>query len=136
MPNFDNDCIYKIQCKDPSVKDIYIGSTCRFNKRKIEHKSRYNRGLDYEVYRFIKANGGWDNWDMVKIKDIADCLDRHTIKQHEREFIDQLKPKLNTTTPNRTTDDWRKDNADRVRQKGKEATRRYRARKKLISLQS
>ena len=50
MPNFDNACIYKIQCKDPSVKDIYIGSTCRFNKRKIEHKSRYNRGLDYEVY--------------------------------------------------------------------------------------
>ena len=136
MPDYSKACIYKIHCKDPAINEIYVGSTCRFNKRKTEHKSRYKHGRDYEVYRFIKANGGWDNWDMVKIKDIADCLDRYTIKQHEREFIDQLKPALNTTTPNRTTHDWRKDNADRVRQKGKEATRRYRARKKLISHQS
>ena len=30
--------IYQIKCKDPNVKDFYIGSTRHWQQRKIAHK--------------------------------------------------------------------------------------------------
>ena len=64
--------------------------------------------------------------------DIINAIDRYDIKQAEREVIDELKPTLNTTTPNRTTEDWRKDNIERVRECCRRATAKYRAKKKLL----
>tara|TARA_R100000935_G_scaffold15264_1_gene30352 strand:+ start:42 stop:449 length:408 start_codon:yes stop_codon:yes gene_type:complete len=132
MTDYSNACVYKIVCKDTHVKEIYIGSTTRFNKRRTEHKSRYKKNTSFKVYEFIRNNGGWDNWEMVKIKDVINCIDRFSIKKAERELIDELEPALNTTKPNRTTADWRNDNKDRVRKCVREAVRRYRKKKKLI----
>jgi hypothetical protein len=39
MVQYENSLIYKICCKDPTITDNYIGSTCAFRKRKINHKS-------------------------------------------------------------------------------------------------
>ena len=43
MPKIDidysNTIIYKIFCKDPEIKDIYIGHTTNFVQRKYAHKN-------------------------------------------------------------------------------------------------
>tara|TARA_R110000765_G_scaffold242740_1_gene345238 strand:+ start:43 stop:468 length:426 start_codon:yes stop_codon:yes gene_type:complete len=139
MTDYSNACIYKIVCKDTNVKEIYVGSTTNFRVRLNGHKSsccnKKSAKYNYKSYEFIRNNGGWDNWEMVKIKDVINCLDRYSIKKAERELIDELKPSLNITTPNRTTTDWRNDNKDRVRECCREATRRYR-KKKLIQSSS
>lgn len=59
--------IYKLYCKDPSVKDVYIGKTVNLKQRKREHKSICNnpsngkRGL--KKYVFIRKHDGISNWD-------------------------------------------------------------------------
>ena len=42
MVNYDKSTIYKLCCKDPSISDIYIGSTTNFTRRKGQHKSVCN----------------------------------------------------------------------------------------------
>ena len=39
---FSNSCIYKISCKDTTITECYVGSTCDFKRRKIDHKSYCN----------------------------------------------------------------------------------------------
>ena len=71
MPiDYSNACIYKICCKDLSVKDVYVGSTTNFVQRcqrRRDHKAVCNnekgRDYNYYVYQFIRENGGWDNWE-------------------------------------------------------------------------
>ena len=41
--------IYKIYCKDESIKDIYIGSTSNFKRRKRDHRSRCNNSNGDEL---------------------------------------------------------------------------------------
>ena len=70
--NYDNTCFYKICCKDTNIKEIYIGQTTDFTRRKYSHgHACYNdKRPDYNmrVYKFIRDNGGWDNWDMILIE--------------------------------------------------------------------
>ena len=37
--NYSNTIIYKIVCKDVSIKECYVGQTTNFTKRKCSHKS-------------------------------------------------------------------------------------------------
>ena len=64
--------IYKIVCNDLNIKDCYVGSTTDFTKRKGHHKRGCNnvntKCYNYNVYQFIRANGGWDNWTMVLVE--------------------------------------------------------------------
>jgi hypothetical protein len=59
--------VYKIYCKDSSITEFYVGSSCDFHQRKRKHKSSCNNPKDkqynYKVYRYIRNNGGFDNWD-------------------------------------------------------------------------
>ena len=134
MTDYSNACVYKLVCKDESITDIYIGCTINFKRRGKEHKSRCNNikrpGYNFKVYKFIRDNGGWENWQMIKICDIKPCLDRNIMKKAERELIDELKPSLNTTTPNRNRNDWIKDNIDWVREYNRLQMRKWRAKKK------
>ena len=87
-------CIYIIRHKNSN--DCYIGSTKDFDKRKIDHKNniRYENQPKYyiKLYVFIRENGGWDNFDMVKI---CDCEENDRIKM-EQYHMDFIKPSLNT----------------------------------------
>ena len=42
MVNYNKSMIYKICCNDLKIKEIYIGSTTNFTKRKQTHKSYCN----------------------------------------------------------------------------------------------
>jgi hypothetical protein len=64
--------IYKLRCLDPEIKNIYVGSSTNKSQRKKTHKTGCTdpKRKDYNlpVYQFIRAHGGWDNWEMVVIK--------------------------------------------------------------------
>ena len=54
--DLNNACIYKIVCKDLSVKDCYVGATCSFVHRKHQHKSSSYTNVDRYLYNFINYN--------------------------------------------------------------------------------
>jgi len=70
--------IYKISCKDKSVKYIYIGSTQNEPRlRRNSHKYHLNKKINdtyiykTQVYEKIRETGGWDNWTFEVIKEIS-----------------------------------------------------------------
>jgi hypothetical protein len=100
MPNYQQSIIYKICCKDLEIQDIYIGSTTNFKQRKYRHKSNLNKGKNYNIYNFIRDNGGWDNWEMVLIKEFK-CNTKLELFSEERKTIEEFNPTLNSILPNR-----------------------------------
>ena len=99
MVNYNNSLIYKLCCKDTNIKDIYIGSTTDFTKRKHDHKFRCNneksKRYNAKNYQFIRDNGGWENWDMVLIEKVI-CNDKLELHKKEREYIEKLNSTLNS----------------------------------------
>tara|TARA_R110000782_G_scaffold45394_1_gene100856 strand:+ start:138 stop:620 length:483 start_codon:yes stop_codon:yes gene_type:complete len=86
--------IYKLYCKDENIKDFYIGSSKKFKTRKYAHKSNCNNengnSYNFKLYKFIRANGGFQNFDFEILLETDD-----NIKKNEQKYIDELKPTLN-----------------------------------------
>lgn len=117
--NYSNTIIYKIVCKNTDITDCYVGHTTNFNNRKREHKSRTtqqnSKESNVKSYKFIRENGGWDNWDMIMIEEFP-CENQLQAKSRERYWIESIKPTLNQTTPNRPQQEWTNDNIDKVKE--------------------
>lgn len=111
--NYANMVIYKLVCKDPSITDMYIGHTSNFTKRKYFHKRACENpeasGYNSYVYHFIRATGGWDNWDMVLLEQYRACTSKLDARKREREWFDALKPTLNDIAPHLTKQEERED---------------------------
>ena len=80
MPiNYDETCIYKLICKNPDVIETYIGHTTNMIKRKQGHKTCCNnpndKSYNFNVYEYIRANGGWDNFNMILLERLS-CKDK------------------------------------------------------------
>ena len=96
--DFKKGLIYKLTCLDPNIKEIYIGSTTSFKDRKHKHSSVcnnnsiYNKGYNRKVYKYIRDNGGWGNWDMILIKYFP-CDTRLELRKEE----DKVKKELGAT---------------------------------------
>ena len=103
--DYNKTIIYKLVCNDVNISDCYVGHTRDFTRRKLLHKTCCNNinGKKYNlnVYKFIRDNGGWDNWSMVIIEQY-NCNNSLEAKQKERYYIEQLKASLNSNIPNRT----------------------------------
>ena len=121
MPiDYSKSMIYKLCCNDLSIKDIYIGSTIVFRKRKNLHKSRCNSKLyDYKVYNFIRNNGGWNNWSMVLVSKTP-CNSKLELLQIERKYFEKLNATLNMIYPIRNKKEYIKNNKDHIIKKRKE----------------
>jgi hypothetical protein len=110
MPKHDVDysctVIYKITCKDTNIPDKYVGHTTDFVKRKYAHKrsSHNETSANYhlKLYKFIRDNGGWDNWKMEMIQ-FYDCENQHDARVKEQEHYIELKATLNSIEPLRPT---------------------------------
>jgi len=91
--------IYKIISKDLNCNFIYIGSTRDFSRRLREHKSSCNNEksekYNYVLYKFIRENGEFDNFNMVLVEKYTECKDRLEARQREQYWIDELQPQLN-----------------------------------------
>jgi len=105
--------IYKIICKDINIKDFYIGHTTNFSKRKIQHKSSYNKGNNMLVYQFIRNNGGWENWDIILIESCK-CEKFSDACKIEKKYIEDLKATLNKAKPIRTKKEYYEDNKEKI----------------------
>lgn len=123
MVKYDQSVIYKLCCKDPEIKEIYIGSTTNFTRRKNAHKCDCNNenGKSYNlyVYRFIRANSGFENWDMVPVEQY-NATDKHDLHARERYWIETMKAGLNKQVPTRTGAEYREQNKDRINKNKKE----------------
>ena len=92
--NYSNTHIYKIVCKDSSIKNCYVGHTVNFNHRKRIHKTSYIRYPERRLYNRISESGGWDNWDMILIETI-NCKNNSEAKLREGYWIKEFNADLN-----------------------------------------
>lgn len=127
MVNYQKSLIYKLCCKDTQIKDEYIGSTTCKDRRKNQHKTHCNnsseKNKDYnrQVYKFIRENGGWNNWDMVVIEEYP-CDNRIQLLQRERYWMEIRNSTLNTDIP---IGDMKKYYRNREKEKIKDCKRKY-----------
>jgi hypothetical protein len=97
--DYSNTIIYKIYCKDECITDIYVGHTTNFIQRKSSHKvACNNKKNDFKIYKIIRENGGWDNWNMIEIA-TYNCNDSTEARIKENEHYNQLKATLNSFPP-------------------------------------
>ncbi len=113
--DYSKTIIYKICCKDPTITDIYVGHTTDLTKRRYSHKNRCcnpnNKKYNYYIYDFIRNNGNWDNWILLKIEDY-NCNNHEEALKRERYWLEELKASLNKNIPSRDMKEWRKDNKE------------------------
>jgi len=123
MPNYNNSFIYKLCCKNTEIKQIYIGSTTNFKNRKCDHKTNCNNSkrphYNLKVYKFIRENGGFENWDMILIKNV-NVDSKLQLHKKEREFIEKLKPELNMSLPASSDIEYQESTKKHYSQKRKE----------------
>ena len=109
LANYSNTVIYKIFCKDSQINDIYIGHSTNFYQRERIHKSNCNninaKGYNYKIYKIIRENGGWDNWDMIIIEKYK-CNNVEEAKERERFWIEKESSSMNITIPNRSKKEY------------------------------
>jgi len=118
--DYSKTIMYKLVHKDDlDDVNIYVGHTTNFTERKRAHKTTCNnfkrKEYFFNVYRFIRDNGGWGEWEMLKIEDYP-CKDVYEAKNRERYWIKELKPILNTNEPCRTEKEWRTANTQRLKE--------------------
>ena len=124
--DYSKSIIYKIVCKDTSITECYVGSTTNLTKRRWQHKFSCNnetiRSYNYYVYKFIRENGGWYNWDMVMVEEFA-CDNKMKLFKQERYWVETLKATLNSVKPinfenevKQYREQYRKDNKEKQKQ--------------------
>lgn len=122
--NYQKSVIYKIVSNNPDILDCYVGSTTNFNKRKASHKALHNNPnstkYNFPIYKYIRDNGGWDNFDMILIENYP-CDNQNELHARERHFIENLKANLNRVIPTRTPKEYREGH----REEKKEINKKY-----------
>ena len=110
--------IYKIQHKDNNDL-LYVGHTTNFTKRKNEHKSGVNnvKGNAYNVklYQMIRENGGWDDFNMVVIKDFP-CENKQQATTEEDRIMREMKATMNTNRASHSRKEYSQDNKEYFRE--------------------
>jgi hypothetical protein len=100
--DYSNTIIYKITCKDPEIKDVYVGHTTNFVQRKHAHKQSCNNqkssNYDCKLYNTMREKGGWSNWKM-EIINFFNCRDHYEARQKEQEYFVSLNATLNSIEP-------------------------------------
>ena len=123
--NYQNTFIYKIVCNDLNIKDLYVGHTTDFKRRKWDHKCCAQGNTKYsklKIYQTIKENGGWDNWSMIEIEKFP-CNDSKEACAQERFWFESLQANLNSCYPQRTRDEYSAQ--DHIKSKTKEFNKTY-----------
>jgi len=90
--------------------ECYVGTTTNYKNRMIAHKSdcsnSNNPNHNLKVYKFIRANQGFENWQFEIIDE--QILNHKEALNIESEFIMIYSASLNTDVPGRTTKEWGK----------------------------
>jgi hypothetical protein len=117
--DYSKGLIYKIVCKDVNIKEGYYGSTTDLRNRKHTHKTSYynvkSTGYNSPIYNFIRCNGGWDNWNIILIKEYP-CNSKLELEREERRCMEEDHNRLNNNLPTRTQKEYRIANIDKIKE--------------------
>lgn len=106
-----NYIIYKICCRDPNIKELYVGSTSSYARRIQSHKTAVtnpsNAAHNFPVYKVIRENGGWDNWEHSIIEEIENT-NKTDVRIREEQITKELGATLNTWKAYRTPEEAKK----------------------------
>jgi group I intron endonuclease len=131
--------IYKIYCKDENIKDCYIGSTNNLHKRKIRHKSNSNninsKEYNYKVYKFIRANGGFENFDYIILEQFENIMTKQDLLKIEGQYIKNNNTTLNYIIAGRTVKEYEQDNKKKIDEKNKKYRQDNKEKKKEYNKQ-
>jgi hypothetical protein len=109
-PDYSKCVLYKICCKDPSITNLYVGHTTNISSRKNNHSRNCNdetsKKHNLNVYKCIRENGGWDNWELIKIEELI-CNCKEDALKRERYWMEKLGATLNKNIPTRTQREYR-----------------------------
>jgi hypothetical protein len=88
LTDYSNTIIYKLTCKSPSVKYFFTGHTTNLSQKKNKIKSSCNdenkKDYNTEMYKIIRENGGFDNWEIIQIGKY-NCKNINEARMREKE---------------------------------------------------
>ena len=123
MPiDYNKTIIYKLVCKDLTIKELYVGATTNWYNRQHNHKSDCNNEKskkNLKVYRFIRANCGFDNWSMIMVEEYP-CENKLQSDAREHYWTENLGAKLNTNVVGRTHKEYHEEHKEYFAEKMKE----------------
>ena len=133
LANYSKTVIYKVICIDDNIKDVYVGHTINFTRRRNEHKNSCNnekrKSFNYKLYKIIRENGGWNNWSMIEVEKYPTCENRLQAGTKEKYWYEKLNANINCHKPTRTKKEYCQDNKEEIkkyRDDHKEEKKKYR----------
>jgi GIY-YIG catalytic domain len=111
---YNNTLIYKIVCNDLNIKDVYVGHTTDFRRRKNCHKSNcFKIEKNNKLYETINNNGGWENWSMIEIEKYP-CNDANEARARERYWLEMFNACLNSNKPISSKQEYYNENKEKI----------------------
>ena len=68
--------IYKIQCRDKSVQDVFYGHCIKIYHFKYKLKTDIANGKDTYICNTIRENGGIGNWHIIVMESYTECQNK------------------------------------------------------------
>ena len=100
--------IYKIFCRDQSIKEVYVGQTINFDSRRFSHFMTLNfYKSNIRLYEFIRNHGGWSNWKMEIIKQYPLTTTKSDLDRLEWYWWKTLGCELNSMKPGTHRSKWK-----------------------------
>ncbi len=118
MPNYQDGKIYTIRnYTDNSL--IYVGSTTAptLARRLAEHRTNCKENTKNTLYNHI-INNNWSNW-YIELHSYYPCNNRAELNRREGEVIREIST-INKNIAGRTIEEYRKENADKIKEYQKE----------------
>jgi len=96
--DYSNCVIYKIQHIE-NEELLYVGHTTNFKQRKKAHKCACNclanTNSNLKVYKMMRENGGWDNFNMIVLHKYP-CQSREEADKEEDKVMRKLRASMNS----------------------------------------
>jgi hypothetical protein len=128
--------IYKLCCNDINIKEIYVGHSTDFKSRNQDHKTSCNnpnnKKYNYYKYKFIRDNGGYENWKMIKLYDYP-CNSKREAEAEEDKTMRELNASLNSHRAFLTEEERIEQNKqynEKFRENNKEYLKQYEEKRK------
>lgn len=104
--DYSQSCVYGFMKEEIMY---YVGSTYDLSHRYSSHKSNCNNEngdkYNYRIYKFMRENGGFESFEIVKIREYPECKTEKELKTYERNYYDLYEPGLNRYKPQLTEDE-------------------------------
>jgi len=94
--------IYKIQCRDESVQEVFYGHCTKIANVKYRLKHNLENGNNTHICNTIRENGGIEKWEIIVIESYTDCKNKEQANYRVATIKSQNNPAkpipLNPTT--------------------------------------